>query len=158
MKKFNITTEDKKSVTEVEIWCKDAMEIRREIGWRWGNGIITVNNKKEEEKLSQEAENGLVNAYDYEYEPEMLDDSCWEDVTYPDDMDEEEKERLEDLWEEENMEGWMDDGWSIDDGELWYEGDIKLTLVEEKEEKKPKKKAKKKAKKVTKKKKTKKND
>lgn len=131
MEKFNISTEHKKCVQEVDFWYKDGMTIRREVGWRWGNGTITVHDEEQKQALLSDVESEEINVYDYEFELDSLDDGCWDDVEYPEEMSEEERERMDELWDEDTYEGWETEGWSIGDNELWFTGPIKLEKVEE---------------------------
>jgi len=130
MAKYNISTEYKKSIIEVDFWYKDGKTIRRETGWRWGSGDVIVDADNEESFLS-DVESEEVNVYDYEFELDSLDDGCWDDVEYPEDMSEEEQERMSELWYDESFEGWENEGWIIGDSELWFTGPIKLEKVEE---------------------------
>jgi hypothetical protein len=45
-------------------------------------------------------------------------------------MDEEERERIQELWDENWFEGLEEDGWSNDDTEYWIYGPIELTNVD----------------------------
>lgn len=131
METFKITTEYKKNVVEIDFWTKDDITIRRETGWRWGTGYITVQDEDEKENLMSDVDSEEVNVYDYEFELDNLDDGCWEDVEYPEDMSEEEQERLNELWDEDSYSAWEEDGWSVSDSELWFNGPIKLEKVED---------------------------
>ena len=61
-------------------------------------------------------------------------DGCWVEWSFPDDMPEEERERIQALWDEEWYEGMESDGWSNDDTEHWIYGPIQLTDVDTGEE------------------------
>lgn len=144
MKKFEISTQEKKNAVEVRYWYKDEMTIRHEIGWRWGSGVVIVANDKEERALLKAVKNEDVSVYDYhDFELWSLEDGCWEDVEYSENIPEEEKERLEELFSENQELGWEEDGWSDDDYTLRFTGPIELKKIEEKPE--PKKKSSKKA-------------
>lgn len=51
-------------------------------------------------------------------------------VTWPEDMGEEERQALVDIWEEEPYEGWEAEGWDLDDTEVWFWDDLNIELVE----------------------------
>jgi hypothetical protein len=56
-------------------------------------------------------------------------DGCWQEVEYPEDMDEDEKQRLEELIEEEGdvyevLEN--QEGWSQSETEAWIWGPIQI--------------------------------
>jgi hypothetical protein len=55
-----------------------------------------------------------------------MEDGCWADWTFPEDMPEEERERIQTLWEEEWFDGLEGDGWYNDETEHWIYGPILL--------------------------------
>ena len=59
---------------------------------------------------------------------EMFDGGCWGDIEYPEDMPEEEQERLAEFIEENGTWALEDDeGWSLDDTEVWVWGPLEVT-------------------------------
>ena len=67
-----------------------------------------------------------VFATDYDFELDNLDDGHYCDVEYPDDMSEEEQERMDELWDEDSYSAWEEEGWSNDDTETWFHGPLSL--------------------------------
>jgi hypothetical protein len=57
-------------------------------------------------------------------------DGCWEDWTWPDGVDEEEVDRLSEIYEEEGDEGLENEGWVQDETEYWVSGPLELEEVE----------------------------
>lgn len=59
-------------------------------------------------------------------ELDSMTDGCWEDYDWPDDMDEEEQERLMELIEEHGAFEALEDmeGWSLYESEAWCWGPI----------------------------------
>ena len=55
-------------------------------------------------------------------------------MIFPDDMDEEEQERIQALWDEDSFEGLEGDGWINDETENWLYGPLQLTNVDTGEE------------------------
>ena len=55
-------------------------------------------------------------------EMEMLDDGWYADVIWPDDMPDDEQERLEELWEEDSYSAWEGEGWVNYETESWAMG------------------------------------
>jgi len=53
-------------------------------------------------------------------------DGWYGDVRYPDDMDEEEQERLEELWDEDAYSAWEEEGWVQTDTECWAWGEFDI--------------------------------
>ena len=119
-----LTTAEKKNVEEIEFWYKDGKIIKRTTGFRWG----TVYCKSDERpNIDLENPDGLeVFATDYDFELDNLDDGHYCDVEYPDDMSEEEQERMDELWDEDSYSAWEEEGWSNDDTETWFHGPLNL--------------------------------
>jgi len=127
----------KKSIEERELWSKDGEQIVRVTGWRGGSWTVTTNdgNPPEFEFTYVPGGDGNCDSIDMNFccsnnieECEMNEtwDGWYGDVQYPDDMDDDEQERLNELWEEEFYDGWESDGWSNDDTEMWIWGDIEI--------------------------------
>ena len=64
-------------------------------------------------------------------ELDSLDDGWYGDVIWPDDMPEEERERLEELWEEDSYEAWEGEGWVQTETECWVYCDLNIEKVED---------------------------
>ena len=133
---WEVSTEHKKCVFEHELWEKDDFVIRRITGFRWGTVLITT---KDDTPPVLEQTDGpgadAVDMYntDYDYELDSLDDGWYEDFVWPDDMEEEERERLLALWEDENYAGWEEEGWIQYETECWFHGPLSIVLNEWKE-------------------------
>lgn len=124
MAQYRIATTEKKSVTEIEFWTKDSKTIKRITGFRWGSGWI---NTEPGESLDIDTDNPEgVNVYDYDFELDMLDDGWYADVEYSDNIDDEERERLEELWDEEAYSAWEAEGWYNSETECWFEGPLEI--------------------------------
>jgi len=61
---------------------------------------------------------------------DSMDDGWYGDIIFPDDMSEEEQERLEELWDEEFYDGWEEDGWINYDTECWVWNDLKVEKID----------------------------
>lgn len=130
MAEWHVSTEMKKSVEEHEFWEKDGITIIRVTGYRWGSWIVNTTDDKEPEfirlrnPLGNEEEDSvdMNNCYDNNIdtvELESLDDGWYSDTVYPDDFSDEERETLDELWEEDSYEGWEREGWVQTDTECW---------------------------------------
>lgn len=132
MAQYRIATIDKKSVTEIEFWTKDDKTIKRITGWRWGAGWI---NTESGEILDIDPKNpDGVNVYDYDFELDSLDDGWYGDVEYSDNIDDEEREQLEELWDEESYSAWESEGWYNSETECWFYGPLEIEKTAEDEE------------------------
>ena len=119
-----LTTEEKKNVVETEFWYKDGKTIKRSTGFRWGTVYCESDERPD---IDLENPDGLeVFATDYDFELDNLDDGHYCDVEYPDDMSEEEQERMDELWDEDSYSAWEEEGWSNDDTETWFHGPLNL--------------------------------
>jgi hypothetical protein len=124
---WNVSNRQKKTVEEHELWQKDDMVIRHIVVWRSGSvSVETENDEPPEFDQSDGPSGDAVDMYaiDYEYEFNETIDGCYEDFIWPDEMSEEERERLLELWEEESYNGWEEDGWDQYDTELWFSGPL----------------------------------
>ena len=119
-----LTTLEKKNVVETEFWSKDGKTIKRSTGFRWGTVYCESDERPDIDLANPE---GLeVFATDYDFELDNLDDGHYCDIEYPDDMSEEEQERMDELWDEDSYSAWEEEGWSNDDTETWFHGPLNL--------------------------------
>ena len=135
---WNVSPADKKSIEEHELWQKDDLVIRRITGWRSGNWYVTTSDEKEPEfekvatpfgTLDKDSVNMNDCCENNIEDVEMLEtwDGWYSDVIWPDDMDDEERERLEQLWDDDSYSAWEEDGWINYETEMWVWGDLDVT-------------------------------
>ena len=119
-----LTTTDKKSVFEVESWYKEGKTIKRITGFRWGTVYCESDEKPEIDLDNPEG----ISVFDcgYDFELDNLDDGWSLEVEYPDDMDEEEQARMDELWDEDAYDAWESEGWSQTDTDTWFHGPLSL--------------------------------
>lgn len=129
---WKITNLNKKSAVEKQFWIKDGVTVIKEEGFRWG--IWTCENDDQPDIDLDNPDGYELMSTDYEWEMEEMIDGSWVDWTFPEDMDEEEQERIQELWNEDSFEGLEGDGWINDETEHWIYGPIKLTNEETGEE------------------------
>jgi len=137
MANWKVSPYFKKSCEEHEIYTKDDLTIRRKTGYRGASFYVetTDDNSPEFEfdfVPGGDGRKDSINMYDClgsnieNVELESMWDGCWEDIEFPEDMDEEEQERLQELFEEEGvyevLEG--NEGWSNYETEAWIWGPI----------------------------------
>ena len=128
----------KKSCEEHEHYVKDGMTIVRKTGYRGASFYVETNDGNPPVFEFDFVPGGdgrkdsidMYNCYSNNIESVELEsmwDGCWEDIDFPEEMDEDEVERLQDLIEEEGdiydvLEN--QEEWSQDDTEAWIWGPI----------------------------------
>ena len=124
MATWTLKTLHKKSAVEKQFWYKDGKVIIREEGYRWGEFYC-----ESDEQLVIEPEDGEYNLSesDYDWELSSLDDGCWADWTFPEDMTEEEQAEIETAWDEDYFDGMEELGWSNSDTDYILQGPLELT-------------------------------
>lgn len=130
MATYEISTKYKKSIVNVQFYEKDGHTLRNEIGWRWGSGTITIPDDEDPPWGDDPDGNDELNVYDYDFELDSLDDGCWDDVEWPDDLDDEELERLQELYSDDGISGLEDDGWECGEAELWFQGPLEVKKID----------------------------
>jgi len=119
-----LTTKTKKNAVERQFWTKDGRTIIREEGYRWGK-FYCESDERPDVNLTNPDGYELGDS-EYDWELDHLDDGCWADWTFPDDMTEEEQQAIEAAWDEDFYDGMEGLGWSNDDTEYWFYGELEL--------------------------------
>jgi hypothetical protein len=126
MSTWKVSTLDKKSCVQIEYWKKGELTAQREVGWRWcwasyneKPNLSDYNPNKDQIELYS-----LGDVVDLEQT-----DGCWESWSWPDDLDQEECERLEAIYEEDWDEGLENEGWELDETEIWVSGELELEEI-----------------------------
>lgn len=132
MATYKITNLHKKNAVERQFWIKDGFTVIKDEGFRWGVWTCESDQKPEIDLNNPDGYELMNSDYDWEME-EMLDGN-WVDWTFPGDMDEEERERIQALWDEDYFEGLENDGWVNDETEHWIYGPIRLENLDTGEE------------------------
>ena len=127
MATWKLSTASKKNAVEKQFWTKGGVTITREEGYRWGT-FYCESEVQPDVDLDNEDGYLLTNS-EYDWELDMLDDGCWVDWDFPEDMSDEEQERIQELCEEDFIEGLEGDGWVNDDTEYWFYGPLELEEV-----------------------------
>lgn len=133
----------KKSCEEHEQYFKDGVTIVRKTGFRGATFVVETSddNPPEFEFDFVPGGDGLNDSIDMynccsnnieNVELDSMWDGCWEDIVFPEDMDDDEQERLQELIEEHGAYEALEDeeGWSLNETEAWIWGPI---LIEDAE-------------------------
>jgi hypothetical protein len=130
----------KKSCEEHELYTKDGITIIRKTGYRGADFYVETSDDNPPEFEFDFVPGGdgskdSINMYNCEVnniasvELDSMWDGCWQEIVYPDDMDEDEQARLEELIEESGdvydvLE--HQEGWSQSETEAWIWGPIQI--------------------------------
>jgi hypothetical protein len=124
MARWTVQNYHKKNAVERQFWTKDGVTVTKDEGFRWGIWECESDERPDIDLDNPDGWEPLSDDVDWEM-VEMID-GCWVEWSWPDDVDEEERERVEALWNEVWFEGMEGDGWSNDDTEQWIYGPILL--------------------------------
>ena len=130
---WRVSTREKKSVTQIETYTHFGLTATREVGWRWGSWKYDT-----KPDLSIYKEDDQHDVYDFgEVTDSDLDDGCWAEWNWPEEVSAEERERLEEIYDEEGDEGLEDADWSFEDTETFVTGPLDVEFVPDNYVKKP---------------------
>ena len=124
MTTWTLKTQHKKSAIEKQYWYKDGKQIVRTEGYRWGTFYCESDEQPEIDLVNEDGYR--IGSDDYEWELDSLDDGCYADWEFPEDMSEEEQEKITEAWDEEFYEGLEELGWNCDDTDYILEGPLEL--------------------------------
>ena len=119
-----LTTKEKKNAVERQFWTKDGQTIIRTEGYRWGKFYCESDERPDVDLANPDGYE--LNGTDYDWELDSLDDGCWAEWDWPEDMTEEEQDKIMGAWEEDFYEGMENLGWSNDDTEYVFYGPLEL--------------------------------
>ena len=127
MAEWKVEPTYKKSVIERNYLRKGDNSLMVEIGWRWGEFLVTT---QDDNPPDLPAGIDIMNCG---YDSEMIEttDACWEDRDCSE-CDEETQEWLENFFAEGNS--WLDleeHGWLQDESEMVIDCDMEITKVEQ---------------------------
>jgi hypothetical protein len=120
---WKLSTVEKKSCTQIEYYKKGDLVAQHEIGWRW----CWARYKEKPDLGNYDPEKDQLELYSLGDVDDMeQDDGCWDSWTWPDDVDEEEQERLEEIYQEDGDDGIENEGWVPEDTEYWVSGALDI--------------------------------
>ena len=121
---WRISNYYKKEAVESQFWTKGELVIIKNEGFRWGTWECESEERPDID-LNNEYGYELLNS-EYNWDMIEMDDGCWLDWSWDDGMNEAERDRIMQLWEENYFEGLESDGWSNNETEHWIYGPIRL--------------------------------
>lgn len=125
---WRIRNYHKKNAVERQFWTCDGVEIIRDEGFRWGEWTCESDERPDIDLANPDGYELM--STDYDWEMQDMDDGCWAEWHWPEDMNEDERDRIEAIWDEHWYEGMEADGWVNDDTEHWIYGPIELSNVD----------------------------
>jgi hypothetical protein len=135
---WKIATTQKKMCEEREQWYNQekSWSIVRINGYRWGTFTVETSNDEPPEDIDPDNPDG-INMYDYfsdnaenGAELDSMDDGCYMDWTWDDAMSDQDRAKVEKLWEEDSYNGLESNGWSNTETEAWLYGPLEITKEE----------------------------
>jgi len=135
MAKWRLSTVEKKRAIELEYWTHNESNhsVVYETGFRWGSVFVFTDDDNPPEIDLKNADGLNVYSLDYETELEFLDDGCWSDWEFPDEMTEEERNALQEGWEEDGYDYMEGAGWYSDETQVWFDGQLELERIDTRE-------------------------
>lgn len=122
---WKLSNAHKKNVEERSIWTKNGVMICRTEWFRWGSWTVKMDSKP---TIDLENPNGYdVYGSGIEWDLDSMDDGDFAEWEFPDEMDDDERSRIEELYEEDGFSGLEDDGWDNTDTEVFIHGPLELT-------------------------------
>jgi hypothetical protein len=131
---WKITPDWKKSIIETFYWTKEGVKgrIQQEVGWRWGEFYVTPEEGETIEVFLEHYCGELDVFSDFDCVDHFeTSDCCSEEWSLYGFEDEEERERLEELVNEEGSSALEDEGWTLLDSSTVIQGDISIEEVDE---------------------------
>jgi len=125
MSTWKITNLEKKNAVERQFWVKGTQTIIRQEGFRWGYWTCQRDTTPDIDLANPDGYE--VGCSEFEWELQEMVDGSWCDMTWPDDMSEEEQQQWEEAWDEDGFDGVEALGWCCDETEYWIYGPIELT-------------------------------
>lgn len=136
---WTVRTYHKKCVEQHDYYTKDNKKIICKTGWRSASWTVTTSDDEipefdfdyvpggDDSKDSVDMNNCYWNNVD-ECELNETFDNCWQNIEFPEDMAEGERQRLTELIEEGGLFALEhEEGWDSDDNEIWIWGPIEIS-------------------------------
>ena len=129
---FILEPEFQKCVIEEETWKKNETIITRAIGWRFGKIIINESSEKEITKALKDRNDWdrVCVSDKFEIIDQKLQDSFQDDLSFPDEFNEKESNKLSKLFSKKGESIFEQEGYEIQDTKLYFEANIKIVKTD----------------------------
>ena len=139
MAQWKVSTKEKKCVEEREIWTHpEKGVIERRTGFRWGSYIVNTDDQHppQLELVEVPGGDGVADSVDMNscgYDTELigLEDGCYLDIAWSTTLSAGERDELEGVWQEDSYDGWESLGWTLDDTQVWFWGDLEIESLDQ---------------------------
>ena len=130
---YKLTTSEKKNAVQIstyryevdgKTWYFDFEE-----GYRWGTAVIELCEKPNYPEEDWYSEGFCLDGY--EISDMDMNDGCWGNFIFPDDMPDDLKEKIEALWDEDGYEAFENEGIDQWDSTTTFYGPIDFELVDD---------------------------
>ena len=135
---WSVSTLEKKNCEEREHWHheENGWDVVRINGFRWGKFTVETTDDEPPEDIDPDNPDG-INMYDYfsdnaedGAELDSMDDGWFCDWEFPDDMPEEERDKVTEGWDEDSYEYIETNGWTNGDNEAWLYGPLEIKRID----------------------------
>ena len=132
---WKVSTLQKKSCEEREIWSKGNKSIIRINGFRWGTFTLETTDDNPPDGITEENKEG-INISDYtgsnfkSIALDSMDDGWLGDCELSDNIDEDEQAELLEGMEDDYYEYLETNGWVNDETEVWLFGPLEITKID----------------------------
>lgn len=125
---WRVSTVEKKSAVEREFWVNEekGWTVVRETGFRWGTFKVETEDHNPPDIDPENPDGVDMYSIDYNYELDSLDDGCWAEWEFPDDMPEEERDAVVEGFDEDSYDYMESNGWYNDETEVWFYGPLDI--------------------------------
>ena len=129
---FILEPEFQKCIIEEETWKKNEIIITRAIGWRFGKIIINESSEKEITKALKDRNDWdrVCVSDKFEIIDQKLQDSFQDDLSFPDEFNEKESNKLIKLFSKKGESIFEQEGYEIQDTKLYFEANIKIVKTD----------------------------
>jgi len=133
MANWTVSTTEKKSCEEREIWTKDSKTIVRSNGFRWGTFTVETTDDNPPEGITEANEEG-IDMYSHSGDNiasislDSMEDGWWGDYEFDGFNEVEEQAILDAIDEADDYYEYLEeDGWLLDETEAWLFGSLDIT-------------------------------
>ena len=125
---YILEPEFQKCIIEEETWIKNSIIITRAIGWKFGKIIIDANTENEvvNKLKDRDVWDRICVSDEFEIIDKKLQDSFQDDLSFPDDLPENEANRLNKQFSKKGESVFEEEGYEIQDTKLFFEANIEI--------------------------------